>query len=209
MQVMFTTFTSPPATTDFARWAKHGNQFYENMQRLEHNQRNTTQLQMKPPHQNPFGHIHYQQPKPHPPVRNPDAMELDAIHSVTGPADRLNTLTPEERAWCIANDACLRCRQCGHMKRDCPNARGCNNGANYNGINYSKNNSGGQYNDHGLNYNQGNGRDGNNWMGYGSGNYNYDNRNNSPGRRNASPSRGRRNSSDNLRRMEAQNQDQF
>lgn len=208
MQTMFATLTDPPAMSDFAGWAKHGNQFYENMQRLEHYQRsNTTQTL------NPFVH---NQPRsnnnpsrPNPPARDPDAMDLDAMRSAGAP-ERLNALTPEERAWCMANDACLRCRQRGHMKRDCPNVRNGggrnNNGGNFNGQNNygGNNNSNGRNQNYTQNYNGGFGgqyrpnNNGNN--NFSSGN-NY--RSNSPGRRNASPGRGRRNSFENLRHMEA------
>ncbi|KAJ2794691.1 hypothetical protein H4R20_006139, partial [Coemansia guatemalensis] len=49
------------------------------------------------------------------PAANPDAMDIDAFR---GP--QLKRLTPQDREQLHRKNACFRCRQVGHMSRNCP-----------------------------------------------------------------------------------------
>lgn len=56
------------------------------------------------------------------PVLVDDPMEVDATMDVAAVEDsrRLKKLTPEERARCLKEGLCFRCRKSGHVTKDCP-----------------------------------------------------------------------------------------
>lgn len=196
MQEKFSNLTEPPKLDDFAGWCKLGNQFYDNIQRLEHNQQS---VYGKLLHNNPFRPV---QASTNAPAKDPNAMDLDKLS--------LSKLTDAERQRCITNGLCFRCRQSGHQSQDCPRfgaGQTSNNNAMvpYNGgAPYNPQ----QYNTAGPAYGGYQNTGGNNPY-----RNNNNNRSQSPARRSFSPGRGgnqqRRNSYDNLRRMEEQNQGPF